>query len=47
MVNARVPLTTTCQIVGWSDLTTVAMATRYSHPEEEMRKTVESNQRHH
>jgi integrase len=43
MVAARVPLTTIAKIVGWSDSTTVAMAARYSHPEEtEMRAAVES-----
>ena len=43
MVAARVPLTTIAKIVGWSDSTTIAMATRYSHPEEsEMRAAVES-----
>lgn len=43
MVAARVPLTTIAKIVGWSDSTTIAMAYRYSHPEEdEMRQAVET-----
>jgi hypothetical protein len=43
MVAARVPLTTIAKIVGWSDSTTIAMAYRYSPPEEdEMRQAVET-----
>jgi hypothetical protein len=43
MVDARIPLTTIAKIVGWSHSTTVAMAARYSHPDDaELRRAVES-----
>ena len=43
MVKARVPLTTIAEVVGWSKSTTIAMAIRYSHADEdEMRRAVEA-----
>ena len=43
MVDNRVPLPTIAKIVGWSRSTTVSMAMRYSHPDDEaLRRAVET-----